>query len=858
MIDNFNLPHQENPLAGAQSGCVILRDVEECLNRREGAAARGPKNLQTTGAWRAIEAEFLATGQASPVENALTLARDEAVVEAYRLAIEPSFPRSVAMLAGGAYGRGRTFPYSELDIVLLVESGTQPDALKALLPGFVRLLWDAGLRPNSAVLTVAECLAAVERGSVSGFILLDRRLLAGDRGVYEDLDGRLPAALALGGPKMSQRLCDLALARHARYQNTPHHAEPDVKEGPGGFEDARLVDWLAICKGEREGPGGGLDTEEAFVSSARCFLHYRAGCDHNVLDFEAQQSLARQAFTRGRASADWMRGYFQCARSIFNQARRAIEGAGLSQSSLLENFRDYRSRLSNQEFTVSRDRLFLRNPAQLAGDPALVFRMLEFISRHGVAPAAETERRLEASRQAFAACWAQSQPLWGALRTVLGRPHAAMALRTLDTTGLMSGLFPEWGAIQHLVAADSEYRHTVGEHALRTIEYAIELGSSANPERQRFAALLSEVDDVTLLLFALLFHDMGRGGADPLGLAAERARQAMARIQMPDDARSTVEFLIRHQSDLSGAVSGRDMDDPAAVRLLAERVGTIELLKPLLVMTFARTVALGPEDKIPWRLEQLWRAYSAVQHELMRELETDRIQQVPEDLPGNAEFIRGFPLRYLRAHSSAAIAGHLQLFELSRPAGVAVRLDPLEGAYRLTIVARDKPFLFASFAGAISSFGMDILKAEAFSNAAGVVLDMFVFADPKRMLQQNPGEADRLSDLIQRIALGRTDAQRLMRGRRLPDAGKRAAPPQVQFDSEACPTATLVEIETEDRPGLLYSLATVFSSNGCNIDVVLVDTKGRRAIDVFYVAHQGRKLSPDAQESLKEKLLAAC
>jgi [protein-PII] uridylyltransferase len=153
---------------------------------------------------------------------------------------------------------------------------------------------------------------------------------------------------------------------------------------------------------------------------------------------------------------------------------------------------------------------------------------------------------------------------------------------------------------------------------------------------------------------------------------------------------------------------------------------------------------------------------------------------------------------------------------------------------------------------------MDILKAEAFSNAAGVVLDMFVFADPKRMLQQNPGEADRLSDLIQRIALGRTDAQRLMRGRGLPDAGKRAAPPQVQFDSEACPTATLVEIETEDRPGLLYSLATVFSSNGCNIDVVLVDTKGRRAIDVFYVAHQGRKLSPDAQESLKEKLLAAC
>ena len=352
---------------------------------------------------------------------------------------------------------------------------------------------------------------------------------------------------------------------------------------------------------------------------------------------------------------------------------------------------------------------------------------------------------------------------------------------------------------------------------------------------------------MTLLLFALLFHEMGRGDADPAELAAESARGALARIQMPDDAQSSVEFLIRHQSDLSDAMSGRDLDDPATARLLAERVGTIERLKLLAVMTYARIVATTEEAKLPWRLEQLWRAYTVTQHELTRELETDRIQQVPEDLPGNAEFIKGFPLRYLRAHSAAEIAEHVQLFDLSRPTGVAVRLDPMEGAYRLTVVARDKPSLFASFAGAISSFGMDILKAEAFSNARGVLLDTFVFGDPKRMLQQNPSEADRLSDLMQRIALGKTDAHRLMRGLELPDASKRATPPQVQFDSEACPAATLVEIETEDRPGLLYRLATVFSSNSCNIDVVLVDTKGHRAIDVFYVAQDGQKLSPEMQ-----------
>jgi [protein-PII] uridylyltransferase len=133
-----------------------------------------------------------------------------------------------------------------------------------------------------------------------------------------------------------------------------------------------------------------------------------------------------------------------------------------------------------------------------------------------------------------------------------------------------------------------------------------------------------------------------------------------------------------------------------------------------------------------------------------------------------------------------------------------------------------------------------------------------VVADPQRMLQLNPTEADRLRDLLQRIALGRTDAHKLMRGRAAPDPRKRGEPPRIQFDSDACPTATLVEIDAEDRPGLLYSLASVFSSSACNIYIVLVDTKGRRAIDVFYVAHEGRKLPPEMQERLKEKLIAAC
>ncbi len=243
---------------------------------------------------------------------------------------------------------------------------------------------------------------------------------------------------------------------------------------------------------------------------------------------------------------------------------------------------------------------------------------------------------------------------------------------------------------------------------------------------------------------------------------------------------------------------------------------------------------------------------------MTRELESERIEALPPGVSGsNVDFLRGLPRRYLHTHSPDEIMAHLKLYELSRPTGVAVQLDRSDGFYRMTVIARDMPALFASFAGALSSFGLDILKAEAFSNSKGIILDTFVFCDPKRNLDLNPTEADRLKELIRKVAQGKTDVQRLLRNR--PQEHKRrTAAPMVSFDSGACESSTLIEITAEDRPGLLYSLAAVLSSASCNIEVVLIDTQGRKAIDVFYVTQGGEKLAPDIQESLRARLLEAC
>jgi [protein-PII] uridylyltransferase len=820
---------------------------------------RNVPKLHSSAAWRYAEEAFFKTGRAAEVQTALARAIDAIALDAYRGTIEPVLPQGAVMLAAGGYGRRELFPYATVDILVLLEGESPWVSLREPLAECVRLLWDAGLRLNHTVRTISECLEFREQNTDLDINLLDLRYLAGDQALHARFENKWPAFLEKNGPKLCQHLARHARLRHTKFQNTVHHREPDIKESPGGLRDWNLLGWLARLGVEGPQAAKELESSGEFLSAVRCFLHYYSQSDRNLFDLDAQERLIAQPFSTAKTIPELMREYFRHAWLIFNEARRALSAVEKTESTLAGNFRDWRSRLSNSEFTVSRERIFLRNPTQLESDPAVVLRLLEFIGRHNILPGPETERRLEGSRGSFAAYCAQPRPLWATVESVLTLPRAALALRTLQRTGLLAALFPEWASMVDLVDTEPGHRYTVDEHALLTVERSTELSGNADPTWQRFTQLFSELENRAVLLFALLFHGAGNGaGEDPLQLSLALARQAMERIRVPAEEQHEILFLIEHQLDLAEVMSGRDVDDPATARQLAERVGTIERLKLLTILTYADLAALSADAMTPWKIERLWRAYEVTQHELTRELETDRIKDVPESVPGRPGFLKGFPVRYLRAHSPAEIEAHGRLYEESRPTGVAVQLDRIEGAYRLTVIARDMPALFASFAGAISSFGLDILKVEAFSNARGVILDTFVFADPQRTLELNPPESERLLDLIRRVGLGKTDGQRLLRSRALPDPKKRSAPPQVHFDSDACDTATLVEIVAEDRPGLLYNLATVFSSTACNIDVVLIDTKGHRAIDVFYVAHEGQKLSPELQATLKEKLLAVC
>lgn len=788
----------------------------------------------------AIKERFFSTGDAGEAVRLRSDAVDEAAISLFDAQFGK--PSGLALLAVGGYGRRQLFPYSDVDLLVLLEKQGVPGSTREKISGFLRDLWDGGMRPSHSVRTLSECTSIAAGNSELNVSLLDARYLAGDRLLYERLAERLPAFYTRERDALTRALGQLTRDRHAKHGDTIYHLEPNIKEAPGGVRDLHLIGWLSQLGGiEPENSPEELSDAQRFLFSLRCHLHYFNERDNNVLTFEHQQRTAVGD------PADWMREYYRNVRTVHRRAARMLEETTTPQ--LFTLFRDRNSRLSNPDFAVARGLLYVRRPEALEREPELVLRLFEFIARHGIPAAPETERRLAKAVPRFRT----TGPLWPSVAAILRLPHAYQALGTMRETGMMGRIFPEFDRIDCLVVHDFYHRYTVDEHSLRTIKTLCELGGKDDPLTHHFAELMEETERPEVLMFALLFHEVGKGsGEDHVAEGLNLAEMAMTRIEMPEPEREMVRFLIQHYLEMSFTITRRDLADPATARAFAERVSTLERLRKLTLLTYADISAVNPEALTPWRKDLLWQLYVATHNQLTREMEEDRIDTGPP-------FLRGFPTRYVRTHTPAQIAEHAKLEETYHQKSVAISLARRHSLYELVVLANDRPFLFASIAGTISSFAMNILKGEAFSNESGMILHSFVFEDPSRGLELIQGEVARLRITLERVLIGKIDVRELLQKRPPPPSFRRPRVPlQVAFDNETSANNTIYHVITEDRPGLLYDLASTFSFNHCNIEVVLIDTEANKAVDVFYVRSEGRKLGNERARRLGGELERAC
>lgn len=799
----------------------------------------------------------------------------------------------VAVLAVGGYGRQQLFPHSDIDLLFLFPKETDTEKYQGPISEFVTKLWDEQLRVSQSVRTLGECTRLAPDNAELHISLLDPRLLAGNNELYGEFSTqRLPSFYLREQKSLMKQLVDLSKSRHESHADTIYHLEPDVKEAPGGLRDLQLAGWLGQLAGmSRERiplPVEGIPEElrartaeaQSYLFTLRTALHLVHGRDNNRLTFEAQETLAAEELPQlGAADGDrapLMRSYFQHARAIRRVAVRQIEEAYAPDSRLFSLFRGRQARLSNHDFSVANGRVYFRDSRAGQEKPELAFEVFAFLARHGLTLSARAEARLRESAETIRSYGeANGVAGWRVLREVLLSKHAYNALAAMNSSKVLGAVMPEWRGIDCLVLADFYHRYTVDEHTLLTIRNLSQLENSETDDDRGFRGMRAELHRPELLGLALLLHDVGKGTPGPghEQRSSEMARSALERFELPLADREFVLFLIENHLVMSEFIRTRDLSDQTTAREMARWTGTEQRLKALTLLTFADIGAVNPEALTPWRKRLLWRLYISTYNALHRDFEDERLE--PEtvsaalDLAKDAEeraalqqFVEGFPKRYLRTHSAEEIVGHYRLSrELDeRPVALAAVHASTEHTAALTWVARDRPFLFASLCAAISSYGLSVEKAEAFANAEGIVLDMFTVNDPHRVLDSNPGEIRRLRRQARRILDGEVDPRQLLTARqeRFSFRTRRHLAPSVSFDNETSDRATIFHVIAEDRRGLLFDVATQISEADCDIEIVLIETQGGKAIDVFYVVGAEGKLDDETAEQLQALLSRVC
>ncbi len=809
----------------------------------------------------------------------------------------PSDTERMAVMAVGGYGRGEMAPYSDVDL-LFVTPWKMTAHIESVIESALYMLWDLHMKVGHASRTIKECLRLGKQDITIRTSLLEMRFLTGEDSIADDLRGALRDQLFRGtvGEFIEAKLAERA-TRHRKQGGQRYVVEPNVKEGKGGLRDLQTLYWIAKYEhgvrraGELVDLGvftseefSAFDAAERFLWAVRCHLHLIADRAQDQLTFDNQVQVAERLgycdHSGRRGVEHFMQDYFRHATRVGELTRiflTELEARHVKQEPAILGFLRGRTRRKKLKpgYALKQNRIAIADDATFFADKLNILRLFEEALRTGYLIHPDAMRALSANLGLIDDEMRRDpEAVQIFLDLMLKHGNPERALRRMNELGVLAAFLPEFAPIVAMMQFNMYHSYTVDEHTIQVVSTLAQIEREELKEELPVASsILKRGVNRKVLFIACLLHDIGKGRKEDHSVVGARiARTIGPRLGLKQAECDTVEWLVRYHLLMSDMAQKRDIADPRTVRDFAKAVKTRERLELLTVLTVCDIRGVGPHTWNNWKatlLRGLFRATATALDTGLEDLNREKLEGEAKRALRDA--LSDWSKPDLKAEMDRHYGPYWQGLDLATQVTFAqmlrgigtdeIRIDTREDtdrdATRVCFALNDHPGIFSRLAGALSLVGANVVDARTYTSKDGFGTAVFWVQDA----EGNPYELrrlPRLRDMIDKTLRGEVVASRALEGRDKIKKRERpfAVPTNITFDNEGSEIYTIIEVDTRDRPGLLYDLTKTLAASNIYISSAVIATYGAQVVDTFYVKDMfGLKLyTKSRQEALERKL----
>ncbi|MBL9056668.1 MAG: [protein-PII] uridylyltransferase [Rhodobacteraceae bacterium] len=861
------------------------------------AVAKAAANAALAEAFRARprDARPLVAAQAALTDALVGVALRVARDLLHPLA-NPTEAERIAVLAVGGYGRAEMAPHSDVDLLFLTPWKITPWA-ESVIESMLYMLWDLKLKVGHASRTVKDCLRLGREDITIRTALLEHRFVAGHAPLAAELGDRLWSELFRNtGPEFIEAKLAERAERHRRQGGQRYVLEPNVKEAKGGLRDLQTLYWIGKYLNRVPSAAGlvgaGLFTAEEFATfqraeeflwAARCHMHYITARATDQLTFDLQVEVAARMGYRdsgGRRAVEiFMQDYFRHATRVGELTRiflTELEARHAKPEARLKGL--FGRHKVKPGYKLVQGRIDVADPAKFLTDKLNLLRVFEEGLRSGYLLHPNVMRLVAGQLHLIDDDMRdnpEAQRIFLDLMLKHGNPERS--LRRMNELGVLSAFLPEFEPVVAMMQFNVYHHYTVDEHIIQTISTLAQIERGELIEDLPLSSsILKAGVNRRVLYVALLLHDIGKGRPEDHSIiGAQIARRVAPRLGLNEEESETVEWLVRYHLLMSDMAQKRDIGDPRTVRDFAKAVKTRKRLDLLTVLTVCDIRGVGPDTWNNWKAMLLRQLYRLTAEALEGGLEHYNREKREDEAKAalrarltdwTAVEINRECGRHYAPYWQGLTTDTQEVFaRMLKGLGddeIRIDLHPDSGrdATRAAFALADHPGIFSRLAGALALVGANVVDARTYTSKDGYATPVFWVQDREGKPYEVAG-LPRLRQMIEKTLRGEVVARQALAGRDKVKKREREFrfPTHITFDNEGSEIYTIIEVDTRDRPGLLYDLTRTLAANNIYIASAVIATYGAQVVDSFYVKDMfGLKLhAKGKQESLDRKLRQA-